>query len=453
MSPLSFAAEPLPELREAASLHAVATPRPARSVARMALVVFLVAGLALAVVPWQQTAMGKGRVIGFAPLDRQQAIEAPVDGRVAHWHVREGSVVRRGDPLVDLIDVDPGLVGRIAREADALRARVAAAEARAASLDVRASSLGSAREQALTGAGARRQMAADRTRGAGEALAAAEAARTTARLNLARQRKLENRGLAAVRARELAELDLARAATDRERAVAALAAARSEELALVADVGRAGADGGAAVADARASRASALAEAASGRAELARIETRLSRQQAQAVTAPRDGVVLRLSAFQDGEIVKVGDPLAVLVPTAGRHAVEIWLTGNDAPLVEPGRLVRLQFEGWPAIQFAGWPSVAVGTFGGEVSFVDATDDGEGRFRAVVVPSPREPWPEPRYLRQGVRANGWVLLNQVSLGFELWRQFNGFPPAIDGKAVEEKGEEPTKLNAPAKRFRK
>ncbi|MFM9068837.1 MAG: hemolysin D, partial [Planctomycetota bacterium] len=35
-------------------------------------------------------------------------------------------------------------------------------------------------------------------------------------------------------------------------------------------------------------------------------------------------------------------------------------------------------------------------------------------------------PEAKLLRQGVRANGWVLLNEVSLGYEIWRQLNGFP---------------------------
>ena len=38
-------------------------------------------------------------------------------------------------------------------------------------------------------------------------------------------------------------------------------------------------------------------------------------------------------------------------------------------------------------------------------------------------------PGPRWLRQGVRANGWVLLNVVPVGYELWRQFNGFPPVV------------------------
>ena len=93
--------------------------------------------------------------------------------------------------------------------------------------------------------------------------------------------------------------------------------------------------------------------------------------------------------------------------------------------------MRLQFEGWPAIQFSGWPSVAVGTFGGKVAVVDAADSGNGEFRILVVPDSEEtgPWPESRYLRQGIRAHGWILLNRVKVGYELWRQFNGFPPTI------------------------
>ncbi|MEM7457372.1 MAG: toxin secretion protein, partial [Planctomycetota bacterium] len=87
-----------------------------------------------------------------------------------------------------------------------------------------------------------------------------------------------------------------------------------------------------------------------------------------------------------------------------------------------------QFEGWPAVQFAGWPSVAVGTFGGVVASVDATDNGKGQFRVLVTPGDAE-WPSDRYLRQGVRANGWVMLREVSLGYEIWRQLNGFPVIV------------------------
>lgn len=86
------------------------------------------------------------------------------------------------------------------------------------------------------------------------------------------------------------------------------------------------------------------------------------------------------------------------------------------------------FEGWPAIQLPGFPGASAGTYAGRLAFVDATDDGAGKFRVVVVPDPREPaWPDPVRLRQGVRAKGWVLLGRVSLGYELWRRMNGFPP--------------------------
>jgi hypothetical protein len=99
----------------------------------------------------------------------------------------------------------------------------------------------------------------------------------------------------------------------------------------------------------------------------------------------------------------------------------------------PNIPVRLQFEGWPAVQFVGWPSLSVGTFGGFVKVIDATDDGKGKFRILVKPDPDEetdnPWPNPTSLRQGVRANGWVFLNRVTIGYELWRRLNGFPAVI------------------------
>ncbi|HAC92426.1 MAG TPA: hemolysin D, partial [Planctomycetaceae bacterium] len=97
---------------------------------------------------------------------------------------------------------------------------------------------------------------------------------------------------------------------------------------------------------------------------------------------------------------------------------------------------RLQFEGWPAVQFVGWPSVAIGTFGGTVNRLFPTDDGNGNFRVLVIPdnhlSHDQGWPESKFLRQGVRVNGWILLNEVPLGYEIWRRINGFPPSLPDK---------------------
>jgi hypothetical protein len=46
---------------------------------------------------------------------------------------------------------------------------------------------------------------------------------------------------------------------------------------------------------------------------------------------------------------------------------------------------------------------------------------------VVVPEAGAEWPAAEVLRQGVRTKGFLLLGRVPLGYELWRQINGFPP--------------------------
>lgn len=411
------------------AMRAVRSAPTTRLVSRLLAGLLVVTVLVLVFAPWVQNAQGAGRVVAYAPLDRQQTVEAPVEGRIAHWYVQEGSVVRAGDPIVDIVDNDPSFLTRLRDERDAVAARLEAAKSRQSSVSRRIEALKASRESAIAAAESRVKVAVERKVAAARAVTAAEAAEKAARANVERQKELESKGLASTRTRELAEAEDARMKTEEDRARAALRGAESDVLAVQSDSLKVEADTAALVEDAEAQLAAAKSEVASARAELARIEVRLSRQSAQSVEAPRDGVVLRLVANQGGEQVKPGDALAILVPDADERAVELWIDGNDMPLVHVGRKVRLQFEGWPAVQFSGWPSAAVGTFGGEVVLVDATDDGSGKFRVLVLPEEGEAWPSAAYLRQGVRANGWVLMETVSLGWELWRQFNGFPPAL------------------------
>jgi multidrug efflux pump subunit AcrA (membrane-fusion protein) len=166
---------------------------------------------------------------------------------------------------------------------------------------------------------------------------------------------------------------------------------------------------------------------ASAAADLAKAETAVSRQATQLITAPRDGMILRTANADTSTYIKEGDVLVTFAPQSVSRAVEIYVSGLDAVLVRPGRQVRLMFEGWPAVQFSGWPSVAVGTFAGVVQYVDPAVSINGRYRIVVVEPPGEPWPGDHYLRLGGKVRGWVLLNEVRLGYEIWRQLNYFPP--------------------------
>ncbi len=407
------------------SMTSVAGYAPARRLAWLLVILFILLVVALGFTPWQQSITGSGRSIALAPLERQQTISAPVDGRVVRWHVNEGTRVRKDDVIVDISDNDPGMIER-------LRGELADARERQGSLGDRIAGLEASRENALAAAESRVSMAAERISAAERGLDAAQATLVAARLNLDRQEQLVKRGLTAVRNVELARLDNDRAAAELERARNTLNASRQDHQATISDRQKVESDYKALIEDANASRS-----VASG--AVRPIETRLARQSTQQIRAPRDGVILRLLAQPGSEMLKAGEALAILVPDTSRTVVELWISGNDMPLLHVGDKVRLQFEGWPAIQFVGWPSVAVGTFGGEITLIDATDDGSGRFRILAAPDPNDDaWPEARYLRQGVRANGWVLLRQVKLGFEVWRRFNGFPPTTTKVPEPQKG---------------
>jgi adhesin transport system membrane fusion protein len=413
-----------------AALHAIKVPSASRVLARVLVVLMIVLALALTITPWQQNIPGSGRVVAFSPEERQQNIEAPIDGRIARWYVVEGSDVKKGDPIVDLTDNDPSLIERLTQERDQMLRTEEAAIRRVKTIEDRIRALELSQKTGVSAAKARVQMSVDRIAAAQQSLEAAKAALVTARMQQERQAGLAKKGLTSTRNVELAELDYAQKVADVERATASLNAAKSEKLSLDSELLRTDADAGSRIEEAWGAHASAESDVAKARAEVTKVEVRLARQNTQRVMAPVDGKIFRVIARQNGELLKAGAQIAILVPSTTKDVVELWINGNDVPLISEGSPVRLQFEGWPALQFAGWPSIAVGTFGGHVQLVDSTDNGAGQFRVLVQhDADDEPWPTKNYLRQGVRANGWVLLNQVPLGFELWRQFNGFPPVI------------------------
>jgi adhesin transport system membrane fusion protein len=171
-------------------------------------------------------------------------------------------------------------------------------------------------------------------------------------------------------------------------------------------------------------------ELADSQNSLTNSEIKVSRQSMQKITAPRAGTIFRLPVNSQSQMISQGQPLLVILPDTKERAVELWVDGRDAPLMTKGSLVRLEFEGWPAIQVTGWAKVGMGTFAGKVSFVDPTDNGRGNFRVMVVPDDNYPnWPSARFLRQGISAKGWILLENVTIGYEIWRLLNGFPARI------------------------
>ena len=406
----------------------VPVPAAPRRIARrllFAMIVFLVFG---AIAPWQQNLSGAGQVVAFAPDQRPQPVQATISGLITRWHVIEGQTVDEGDVLVELSDNDPDRLQRLTAQADAAQARLDAYRSAVSAYKERLEALERSRRAQIDAAEQEVTIAVQSLAAQREALAAAQANLATAELQQRRIRDLAANGLSSQRERELAELGATNAAatlaTEQARVRGAEASLASKRAALERTRATTDAD----IRSATASVRSSETDVASAEAALLSAQSSLAQQAAQTIRAPRAGTVQRVSV-QQGVQVSRGTTLATIVPATETRSVALYVDGNDAALITPGRPVRLQFEGWPAVQFSGWPSIAVGTFGGRVAFVDPSDDGSGDFRVMVVPDPDdEPWPAARFLRQGTRAKGWVLLEEVSVGFEIWRQLNGFPPA-------------------------
>jgi len=248
-------------------------------------------------------------------------------------------------------------------------------------------------------------------------------------------------GLESKLSRDEARMRADQAVTDTDKADAEIARARAALLTQEALLVQADATGLSAIAVAKSNLRKAEQNLFSIEREIQQIDNQIERFKARRVVAPCDGVVFRVAAnvIQGGMYIQEGDELCTIVPDTNDRVAELFLDGIDAPIVlayadrhDDMPHVRLQFEGWPAVQFSGWPELAIGTFGGKIRQVDAASGVAGQCRILVEPDPvieGDEWPDPEFLRQGNQVVGWVFLNRVSLGFEIWRRLNGFPPVL------------------------
>lgn len=454
------------EAYEEESFPALRLARVARFVRRLGLCMLgmlMVMTLAMLLAPWQQSVRGQGSVIAFDPFERPQSVQAPVKGRVAERGegVAENAYVTKGQLLFRIEDQDPLYLSRLEQQVANARSELEVARGRLQRahglrdnnhriVEVTTEELEAmriARDELVAAYDRFVDQAANKLSAEESKLTAANAKLWQAEADYERKQQLFKDGIESqLKAQESEQKYL--------DAKASVQVAHQE-----VENARNGVEGKRREREAKRQEWEAkinkvLSELEKARAEVAKAEIdinktteeinqketklidqerKLAVQRTQDVRAPRDGYIMNLAVFDTSSIVKPGDQLCRIVPKTDSPAVQVWVAGNDAPLITPGRHVRLQFEGWPAVQFSGWPSVAVGTFGGIVALVDPTDNGAGKFRVVVVPDPDDkPWPQHPYLRQGVRANGWVLLDQVTLGYEIWRRMNSFPPALNSK---------------------
>jgi len=176
-------------------------------------------------------------------------------------------------------------------------------------------------------------------------------------------------------------------------------------------------------------------------AEVAKNENELSNYRIRGgqkwLLAPQTGQIIKAKKAGINEIVKEGEMIVEIVPNSFKYAVELFVKPMDLALINKGQDVRLQFDGYPAIVFSGWPNSSYGTFAGKISAIETNRNENGQFRVLIIPDMTEKnWPSN--LKIGTGAQGFALLNDVPIWYELWRQLNGFPP--DFYTIEVKGKD-------------
>lgn len=174
------------DLAHFTTLEAIRVPRVMRVVFLMILVGLVVGVAFLVYVPWVQTTSGRGVVTTLSPNERKQDINALVPGRIEEWYVRDGSSVKKGDPIVRIADIDPNLIARLQAERSQIDLQLQAAKSALATaeIDVRRS-----RELFEAGLAARRdyELAQIKVADLKGKVAAAEADLNRADVNISRQ--------------------------------------------------------------------------------------------------------------------------------------------------------------------------------------------------------------------------------------------------------------------------
>jgi hemolysin D len=331
-------------------------------------------------------AMATGRIL---PTDEVKLVQAANTGVVRRIFVRDGDVVRRGQPLLDLdptvstADQSQAEKGLLAAEIDAAR-NLAIAEA----LSGRGVRFVAPRGTPPEVADTQRRliaaqvahadaevagMAAARQSSLAEARAASEQIKKYNQTVPVLDREVEAmNGLAAkgyAPGLRLMELQRDRQAEVGERAVAGAQQARG-----LSDARK---FGQAQIQSREQARQQALADLAKAQNEviLRREELTKARRRSrlQRLVAPADGSVQQLAVHTVGGVVEPVRTLMVVVPT-GALSVEARILNKDAGFVRVGQPVALKLEAFPFTRF--------GTLPGRISWI-STDAVEDRKLGLV----------------------------------------------------------------------
>jgi len=407
--------------------------------------------------PWTQNIRTKGYVSTLNPYDKPQNIQAVIDGKISEWYAREGDHVLIGDTIVVLTEVkseyfDPDLLDNTTIQQEAKQKSAKAYGKKSNYLRSQLNAYKFNLDAKLNELKIKKQQLEIEKQSQELELEAANTYAENANKQLARMEIMFEKGIKSLTDLETKRLSMREAEAKKLSIQNKLRKLENDQRTLLQDIEQAKTDYDQKVAKTESEIQSTDSYRYSLLGETNKLQSKFNeisqRQNAFVITSPINGRLTKVLKNGIGEIVKAQDKIATIVPTEYQKAVELYVEPFDMPLIEEGKKVRMQFDGWPAVVFSGWPNNSFGTFNGEVYAVDNDISQNGKYRILVIEEPGTDKAWPKLIRIGSGVQGLLLLNEVKIYYELWRQLNGFPP--DFYKPSEKQE--FKNKAPIRKFK-
>ena len=400
------------------------------------LLLFLLLVLVLVVLlPWTQNIRANGTVIALKPGQRPQTINSIIGGRIEKWFVQEGDMVRKGDTILYISEIkdeyfDPSLLARTDEQLKSKEMSVNSYMEKVKAMDNQVSALAQGlilkQEQAANKLlQARLSVKSDSID-----LQAFEVNYKIALEQYKRMEELHEKGLKSLTDLENRKLKLQETNAKMIAQENKLLSSRNQLINARIELSSIKADFRDKIAKSESEKFSALSGMYDAEAVVTKLQNQYSNYLVRSgmyyITAPQDGYITKALRSGIGETIKEGTEILSIMPAKIDVAVEVYVRPIDIPLLGKGSKVRIQFDGWPAIVFSGWPNVSYGTYGGSVIAIDNFISENGKYRVLVVPDSNDhDW--PKEIRVGAGVNSMMLLKDVPIWYELWRQINGFPP--------------------------
>lgn len=385
--------------------------------------------------PWTQNVQSKAIVTSLLPEQRPQTIQASISGKIEKWYVKEGDFVHKGDTILRISEIKPeyltpDLVNQTDEQIQAKEGAVVSYEDKITALTENIEILKKSRDNEVAQIDNEIQQAKFKVQSDSAYVEAMKLNKTISDEQFQRYDELYADGLISKTDYEKRKNTLQKAENDYINALNKYEISKNDLINYKLKRQQKINMYGEKIAKANSDLFSAQSSFFEGKESVAKLriqrENYSIRQGQYTVLAPQDGYVNKIKKTGIGEILKEGEELLSITPSSYNLAVEAYVRPLDLPLLELGQHVRIQFDGWPAIVFSGWPNTSHGTFGGEIVAIDNFISENGMYRILIAEEEGgDDWPHA--LRPGAGARAMILLKDVPVWYEIWRNLNGFPP--------------------------